>query len=141
KLTLSATHKGGTETVAEGDTKSGDTGVGISVAVTVAQDSVLAQTARNIDATDAVTIQTSSASANESRAVASVAGGQTTPTKTAEDPGGKKGVDNTVAKQTEHADKRATDAGGDTKATGKTDKASSDTSSGPVQVAGAVGVT
>src|SRR5207237_4432904 len=50
-----ASHEGTVKTVAEGDTKSGDTGVGISLALTIASDSAVATTGRDITAGGAAT--------------------------------------------------------------------------------------
>src|SRR6267143_357335 len=142
-VSLSASHKGGSETIALGDTKSGDTGVGISIAVTVALDNALASTARDVKADGAVSFDASVVSANEAHAVASVAGGQATKASTNDKSDDKGGVNNQTHNQTKAADTRASkaDSSTDTKATGKTDsKGSTDTSNGAVQVAGAVGV-
>jgi len=140
-VSLSASHKGGSETVALGDTKSGDTGVGISIAVTVEVDNATASTARSINAGGAVTLDASTVSANEARAVASVAGGQDSKASTKDGSDDKGGVNNQVHNQTKSADDRAGNSGGNTGATSKTDsKGSTDTSNGAVQVAGAVGV-
>src|SRR5437773_1942234 len=142
-VSLSASHKGGSETIALGDTKSGDTGVGISIAVTVALDNAVASTARDVKADGPVSFDASVVSANEARAVASVAGGQATKAGTNDKSDDKRGVNNNTHTQPKPADTRASkaDSSTDTKATGKTDsKGSTDTSNGAVQVAGAVGV-
>src|SRR5207302_1786029 len=76
----SATHEGTVKTVAEGDTKSGDTGVGISLALTIASDSAVATTGRDITAGGAVTFTARSVAADSALAKASSAGGLDTPT-------------------------------------------------------------
>ena len=140
-VALSASHKGGSETIALGDTKSGDTGVGISIAVTVALDNAVASTARDVKADGAVSFDASVVSANEARAVASVAGGQATKASTNDKSDDKGGVNNQTHNQTKAADDRGSKSGANTGATSKTDsKGSTDTSNGAVQVAGAVGV-
>ena len=49
-VTLTASHEGSVSAEAAGDTESGDTGVGISIAVTISTDTVVATTQRDIDA-------------------------------------------------------------------------------------------
>jgi len=143
ELSARAAHDGSVETVAKGDTKSGDTGVGISVALTVAIDSAIATTARDITAGKAVSFVARTVSANKAQAKASVAGGQDTEAKTKDGSEDKGGVNNEIHNQSDFADKRGTKSGADSGGTtSKTDgKSSADTKSGPVQVAGAVGVT
>src|SRR4029079_14795179 len=137
-LDASATHKGGATTTATGDTKSGDTGVGISLALTVATDSAIATTARNIDAGGAVSFRARSTSYAASRAKASVAGGEDTPaeSKDSKDQGG--GLNTTVHNQSGYADQQqsATKGAATGKSAGKTDgKTSAEGPDGQVQVA------
>src|SRR6185503_7709181 len=144
-LEVNAAHAGSSVTKATGDTTSGDTGVGISLALTIATDSALATTERNINAGGAVKFASRMTSPNEARAKASVAGGDSNKdsdsnkAKDGKDQGG--GVNNQVHNQTNTADQRATSSGADKGTTGQTDGKKSDSSSGPVQVAGAAGVT
>ena len=132
-------------TTATGNTKAGETGVGISLALTIATDTALATTARNINAGGAVAFAARMTSPNEARATASVAGGdpdkaaKSNEAKDGKDQGG--GVNNQVHNQTLTAEKRADTSSKDKGTTGSTDGKKSDTSEGPVHVAGAVGVT
>src|SRR5882672_3108734 len=141
-LEANASHKGGVDTEATGDTKSGKTGVGISLALSVATDRAFATTARNIDAGGAVSFGARSVSFADSRAKASVAGGEDTPrtSKDSKDQGG--GVSNAVHNQSNFADTRGGASGASGGSAGKTDgKSAAEGQSGSVQVAGAVGVT
>src|SRR6267378_3224296 len=141
-LEANASHKGGVDTEATGDTKSGKTGVGISLALSVATDRAFATTARNIDAGGAVSFGARSVSFADSRAKASVAGGEDTPStsKDSKDQGG--GVSNAVHDQSNFADTRGGASGASGGSAGKTDgKSAAGGQSGSVQVAGAVGVT
>src|SRR5882762_9569535 len=141
-LEANASHKGGVDTEATGDTKSGKTGVGISLALSVATDRAFATTARNIDAVGAVSFGARSVSFADSRAKASVAGGEDTPStsKDSKDQGG--GVSNAVHNQSNFADTRGGASGASGGSAGKTDgKSAAEGQSGSVQVAGAVGVT
>src|SRR6266850_2616155 len=141
-LDANASHKGGVDTEATGDTKSGKTGVGISLALSVATDRAFATTARNIDAVGAVSFGARSVSFADSRAKASVAGGEDTPStsKDSKDQGG--GVSNAVHNQSNFADARGGASGASGGSAGKTDgKSAAEGQSGSVQVAGAVGVT
>ena len=142
-LEASAAHDGSAETVAEGDTKSEDTGVGVSIALTVAIDSAIASTARNIDAGGAVSFSARTTSANKSEAKASVAGGEDKAAETkdkSKDQGS--GISNLVHNQSSFADDRGSKAGASGKSADNTDgKGTGDTANGSVQVAGAVGVT
>lgn len=68
-------------TTAEGDTKSGNTGIGMSIAVTVVNDDAVATTGRDLNAGGAVTFASRTASGSQTTAKASVKG-------TEEDDGG-----------------------------------------------------
>ncbi|HYR36750.1 MAG TPA: LEPR-XLL domain-containing protein, partial [Burkholderiales bacterium] len=141
-LDASATHTGAVTTTASGDTKSADTGVGISIALTVASDSAIATTARNIDAGGAVSFRARSVSSADSRAKASSAGGEDIPaaSKDGKDQGG--GVSNQTHNQAAFADKEGGASGAKTGAAGKTDgKTAAEGQGGAVQVAGALGIT
>src|SRR5690606_1744584 len=140
-VSVSASHEGSVSTVAEGDTESGSTGVGVSLALTIGTDSVIATTDRDLAAGGAMTFSARSVSQNEARAKAGVAGGSDAP---AEPEGGETdqgGVNNQIASQRSFADQRASAAGAESGTTGDTSGASAETSGGSVQVAGAVGVT
>src|SRR6267142_43327 len=112
-LSASASHDGSVETSAKGDTESGDTGVGISLALTVAVDSTNATTARNLDAGGAVTFSARSVSANSALAKASVAGGsdKAAKAKDGKDQGG--GVSNEAHNSSTYADQRGAKSGAD----------------------------
>ena len=137
-LNAAAAHEGEVLTDAKGDTESGDTGVGISIALTIATDSAIATTQRDITAGGAVQFAARTVSINRSTAYASVAGGES------EGEGESESSDSTdqkVGKQEGFAKDRSSANGGETSSQDKTDSASSDTSGGSVSVAGAVAVT
>ncbi|HVC84584.1 MAG TPA: LEPR-XLL domain-containing protein, partial [Solirubrobacteraceae bacterium] len=129
------------ETTAEGDTNASKTGVGVSVALTIANDSAIATTARNITAAGAIAFLASTISVNSSSAKASVAGGKdeaATP-NSGTDQGG---VNNEVGNQMGFADGEATNVDSKAKGTDGAKAPSAEGSGGAkVQVAGAVGVT
>ncbi|TMH43509.1 MAG: hypothetical protein E6H54_11135, partial [Betaproteobacteria bacterium] len=77
-LKASAAHAGSVHTSAEGNTKSADTGVGISIALTIASDTALATTARDLTAAGAVTFSARSTGSDDALAKASSAGGEQT---------------------------------------------------------------
>ena len=141
-LNVSAAHEGATSTEARGDTESGDTGVGVSLALTIVTDSAVASTARDISAGGAVGFSARTLSSNKSDARASVAGGEAEDDNTESD-----GVDKKVGSQRSFADGKATGAGASPGKTGGTGEASAKTSQGggsqgtKVSVAGAVAVT
>src|SRR6266480_3349675 len=151
KVELTASHEGSVSSEASGDTESGDTGVGISLALTISTDKSLATTNRDIDAGDAVTFSAKTISADRSRAKASVAGaGDEDQNNKSTDQGGSggKSVDQKVTGQKDTASNKATTAdSGAAGKTGDTSNASASTSSGDsssgssVSVAGAVAVT
>ncbi|MBW6494216.1 MAG: LEPR-XLL domain-containing protein, partial [Burkholderiaceae bacterium] len=140
---LSAQHEGSNLAEAIGDTKSGDTGVGISLALVIATDSVLATTGRDLSAGGNVAFNAKTVSSNKSRAKASVAGGGDEDKNTSDNNG--KTVDDKIADQHSAVDDRSQDAGG--KQVTDTSDASAETSQGSggngtkVSVAGAVAVT
>ena len=140
-LDAAATHAGSVETEAKGDTKSADTGVGISIALGVAVDRATATTARSLEAGGAVAFRARSTSFADTKAKASSAGGEDAPAESKDsDQGG--GVDNAVHNQSKFADQRGAASGGKGGAAGNTDgKSSAEGPSGQVQVAGAVGIT
>ena len=123
------------DTKAEGDTESDDTGVGISIVVTVVNDNALATTSRNLATTGGpVTFSASAVSGSESTAKASVKGGEQ------DDGKSDQSVDSTTQKQSDFGDSKAKEGDSSAKGTkgAKTDKAS--TSDGGVSVAGAVAI-
>ena len=141
-LKASAAHAGSVHTSAEGNTKSADTGVGISIALTIASDTALATTARDLTAAGAVTFSARSTGSDDALAKASSAGGEQTPAaaKDGKDQGG--GISNQIHNQRDFADKRGAAAGAKAGTTASTDgKTAAEGEGGSVQVAGAVGVT
>ena len=62
-------HAGPVETDADGDTESGDTGVGISLALSIASDSALATTARYLVAGGAMSFNARSILSTSSRMI------------------------------------------------------------------------
>ncbi|HMC68384.1 MAG TPA: OmpA family protein, partial [Mycobacteriales bacterium] len=140
-LLAAAAHKGSADTSAIGDTKSGDTGVGISLALTVGSDTVLATTNRDLNAGGAVSFSARTASSVRAVAKASVAGGDEHKAAASDgkDQGG--GISNQVHNQAAFADKRGAAAGASGASASKSDgKATADTQNRSVQVAGAVAV-
>ena len=140
-LTASSSLADTVGTTTEGDTKSGKTGVGISVSVTVVNDTSLATTARNlIAASGAVSFLSNAASGSQSAAKASVAGGEQ------DDGNNDQQVDKKATDQKTFADKSAADhattakAGTATKGTEAAKEPSAATSDGSVSVAGAFAV-
>ncbi|UUZ48811.1 hypothetical protein LP420_40185 [Massilia sp. B-10] len=130
-LDASATHEGRIYTDAAGDTESGDTGVGISIALTIGNDNAIATTGRDITIAGAVQFLARSVTTNRASAHASVAGGEQEG-----DDGTSDDTDAKVGKQESFADNRKSSNGGESAAPGKeTDSASSDTSGGSVSVA------
>ena len=148
-LDVSASHNGSTFTDAAGDTESGQTGVGITIALAIGTDTALATTGRGIVADGDVKFAARTVSTNRSTARASVAGGEGESEESGGETGGDTGgeeetgaTDQKVRKQEDFANQRSTAAGGDTASdTRRTDSASSNTSGGSVSVAGAVAVT
>ena len=134
-LDVSASHDGGAATVAEGDTESGNTGVGISLALTIATDTALATTSRNVNAGGAVAFKAHSTAVNKSRAKASVAGGKDSP-----EAGSEGGVDNQVSSQRNAANTRANASRAGSGTASTTGASASGQGGAPVQVAGAVSV-
>ncbi len=112
-LSVTATHEGSVSTVAEGATESGETGVGISLALTVATDFAAATTSRDLAAGGAIAFNARTVSANKSRAKASVAGGDKDdkPADGSQDAD-KGGVNQKVDKQKSFADGKWTGKGG-----------------------------
>ncbi|MCZ4315718.1 leukotoxin LktA family filamentous adhesin [Comamonadaceae bacterium G21597-S1] len=151
-----AEQRASASTVATGQTQGDKVGVGVSIALTNATDTVTAELARDLTAQDGVTVQATSTARSSTSATASVAGGEK-----AEDDGsppaasGGKSVDDTVASQGDAArasgKKTAStaptsSAGSGSDVAGKLDggkaapKSADGTESGGVSVAAAVGV-
>src|SRR5205085_1977879 len=86
-LSVTARHEGSVDTRADGDTESGDTGVGISLALSIATDTAQATAARDLVAGGAMSFNARSTGSNKSGAKASVSGGSETP-QGSEDTGG-----------------------------------------------------
>src|SRR5262249_40362418 len=109
-VSLAAAHEGSTLTKAEGDTESGKTGVGISLALTVGDDSAIATTNRDLTSGGAMTFSARTVSSNESSAKASVAGGKDS---SGGGDGGAGGgnVDSQVGNQRNFANSRSSSAG------------------------------
>ena len=144
-LSVEAIHEGAVNTEASGDTESGDTGVGISLALSVTTDVATATTLRDIVAGGAVGFNARTVSGTKSKAKASSAGGDANDKPAmgsqAESDGG---VNTKVNQQKNFASNRATSMGG--KSAGDTSGSSAEASgeegnSQKVQVAGAIGIT
>src|SRR5438105_3194 len=121
--------------------KAGKVGVGASIALTIASDTALATTARDLTAAGAVTFSARSTGSDDAVAKASSAGGEETPAaaKDGKDQGG--GISNQIHNQRDFADKRGAAAGAKAGTTASTDgKTAAEGEGGSVQVAGAVGV-
>ena len=94
------------QTKAEGDTKSSNTGVGISIALTIVNDTSLATTGRDLVAAGTLAFMSSAISVSESNAKASVAGAQS---KSNDSSG--KDVDQKKQAQQDYADNTAKGGG------------------------------
>ncbi|HEY7598861.1 MAG TPA: hypothetical protein VH741_02955, partial [Candidatus Limnocylindrales bacterium] len=129
-LGLQASHSGSTISEAEGSTETGDTGVGISIALTFATDDTLATSARDLDVGGALAFGARTVSSSRALAKASVAGGSD------DSSGDDEGVDKEVDKQRGFADSKSSEKGA--KDSGSTESESAETSGGGVSVAGAV---
>ncbi len=128
-------------TTAEGDTLSGSTGVGISIAVSVINDTALATTGRDLTTVaGAAAFLSRVVSGSQSTARASVAGGEE------DDGSGTQAVDNKTGGEQNFGSKTASDQttkanpSGTTKGTKGAAAPSAGTSSGKISVAGAVAV-
>ena len=148
-LLASSTLTNAVSTNTAGDTKSGKTGVGISIAVAVIKDNSTATTARNISAGTGISFGSTLTSASESSAAASVVGGPQ------DDGSGDQSANSDIASEANEG--TGTGSAQDKKATG-TDKSadkgtestsapsaatassSGSSSSSPVSVAGAIAV-
>src|SRR5262249_50504314 len=92
------------QTSAQGDTQSDDTGVGISIAVTVANDNSLATTGRDLHADGTMGFSASTTSSSESSAKASVAGAPGDNGSGGSSDGSGKSVDGKTTDQLNYAD-------------------------------------
>ncbi len=121
-------------TSAEGDTKSGKTGVGISIALSIVNDDSTATTARDLLASSGTAAFVSSVvSGSTSSAKASVAGGE-------QDGDQDENVDQKKGDTESAADKIAKSKKNSAKGTENKSAPSASTSDGPVSVAGALAV-
>ena len=141
-LTDKATLTDQVSTDAEGDTKSSDTGVGISIAVSVVNDHALADSARDLSATSGtVSFAASNISGSEAVAKASVKGGQQDNNSGSHtDNGSDQSVDNSTNQQSSFADGKAKEKDGSAKGAQGASNNKAKTSDGGVSVAGAVAV-
>src|SRR5262249_20203708 len=128
-------------TTAEGDTKSGKTGVGISIALSVVNDNSIATTGRDLaTATGAAAFMSRVVSGSQTTARASVAGGE------ADKGDNSQKVDDKSKAQSDFADKTASDQtkkanpSATSKGTEGKTAPSAASSDGQVSVAGAVAV-
>ncbi|NNU43176.1 hypothetical protein [Ramlibacter montanisoli] len=140
-LDVKARHIGSVETKAEGDTESGDTGVGISLALSIGSDFAEASTARNLSAGGLVAFNGRSVSSTSSNAKASVAGGDDEEPAEGSPDATEGGVNKQVKDNRNAANSKASANGSDSPAQ-STDGASAEGEGGSkVQVAGAVAIT
>src|SRR5262249_24529629 len=128
------------QTSAQGDTQSDDTGVGISIAVTVANDNSLATTGRDLHADGTMGFSASTTSSSESSAKASVARAPGDNGSGGSSDGSGKSVDGKTTGQLNYADSKSKEKNSSAKGTESKSAPSSSTSVGPVSVAGAVAV-
>src|SRR5512135_1994684 len=121
-------------TTATGDTTSGKTGVGISIALSIVNDTSYATTGRDqLTAGGTAAFLSSAISGSQSTAKASVSGGE-------QDGEESKNVDGKVGDQKTFANNQSQAEDKNASGTKNSDSPSSDTSQGPVSVAGAVAV-
>ena len=125
---------------AVGDTESDSTGVGISIALTVANDSSVATTGRSLSADGAMTFSATTISGSSSSATASVAGGTPDDGSGSHDGANDQSVTNDTNKEMGFADSKSKETNSSAKGTGGESAPDSSTSDGQVSVAGAVGV-
>ncbi|HYX62827.1 MAG TPA: LEPR-XLL domain-containing protein, partial [Burkholderiales bacterium] len=114
-LKIHATHQGAVNTTATGDTESGSTGVGISLALSVTTDSATATTLRDVIAGGAIELKAKTTSGTKSIAKASSAGGDSNDSDKDASQGG---VNKKAADNTDFASNRSKSGGG--KAAGDT---------------------
>src|SRR4029077_2656045 len=105
------------ETTAEGDTQSDDTGVGISIAVTVVNDNSLATTGRDLHADGTMGFSASTISSSDSSAKASVAGAPGDNGSGASSDGSGKSVDGKTTEQLSYADGKSKEKNSSAKGT------------------------
>jgi hypothetical protein len=134
-FSANSTLTNGVQTTAEGDTESSNTGVGISIALSIVNDSSLATTGRDLlTIGGAVALMSSVISGSESTAKASVKGGEE------DDGSGTQKVDNKTGSQESFADSEAKKKNPSAKGTEGASAPSASTADGSVSVAGAVAV-
>ncbi len=133
-LVASSTLSNAVSTNAVGDTKSGKTGVGISFALSVVNDSSTATTARDITAAGAMSFLSTMNSGSATSAAASVMGGQQ------DDGSGTQSADKTTGSQEGFANSTAQQKDAKAKGTQGATAPSASTSDGSVSVAGAIAV-
>ena len=132
-VTLKAEHKGSTTTTAKGSTKAGNVGVGVGLALTVANDYAVATTEREIDSAGAVTFEAHASGKSSAEGTAAAEGAKDNDS-TSED------VNAQVDKQLDHGDKVGKDNLGDDGGTNDAKPADASTSDGGVTVGAAIGV-
>lgn len=135
-VTVEATHSSTISTSAKGSSQGEKAAVGIAVAVTIANDSAVATTARDIKAGGAVRFAALTAQSTETTATASAKGGKEETKDGGADDTPDDGVDQAVGKQASF--------GQDKQKAGSTNKsqqpASAESSEGKISVAAAVSV-
>ena len=131
-LSITADHKSNVTTSAGGDAAGAQVAVGAAVAVTVANDSAIASTERDIAAGGAVTLSAHQAAASNTSAKASAKGGKSSSSSPSDgvdqNVGNKRGFGDTVASHNSSSN------------SGSTASPTASTSSGSVSVAAAIGV-
>jgi len=126
-LSVTATHRNDTASAANGASEGTNAAIGASLALTIAEDSLLADLARSVEAGGAVLVSATSRAASHADAKASAAGAS-------EDNGS-----NSNGAQTQ-SDAQVGQANDRSGGTGTNNAPSSDTSSGSVSVAAAIGI-
>ena len=144
-LDAEATEKGKTETTSEGDTTSGKTGVGVSLALTVANDNATATTRRDVSADGAVMFGAHVTASSSSEAKSSVAGDEGESGEGGS--GSDAGVDNKASKELGFANTKAKEKDSTKKGTNGASSPSAETSDNTggsggnkISVAGAIGI-
>lgn len=129
-LTVQATQTTETSTVAKGDAKGSNAAIGVSIGLNIAEDTVVAQLHRDVDANGAVSVTASGASASTADARASSTGTQ-------QDGESGQNVNQQGQSQVDHANTQVANNNGGT-GTQTNTAPNSDTSSGAVSVAAAI---
>lgn len=136
-VTVQATHDSQNTTTAKGSSKGDKAAVGIAVAVSVANDSALATTERDITADGSMRFASLMSQSSTTSATASAKGGKEEKKTGAADDTPDDGVDKEVSKQASFGQTKQRD----TSTTKTKTPESAQTSEGKVSVAAAVGVT